>query len=75
MTERVRDGSGRCPNCANKIVQKSGSETRLRVSHPIYFDADGRCLARCHWCKAEVEIPVELRAIDLENERFTIPTT
>ena len=64
---------GRCPNCDNKIVQKSGSQTKLRIAHPVYFDESGACFAKCHWCKGEVELPIELKKnISIESERFTI---
>jgi uncharacterized protein with PIN domain len=73
MINRVKETTGRCPNCDNKVVQKSGSETKLRVAHPIYFDEEGRCLAKCHWCKTQIEVPVELeKSVEVENERFTI---
>lgn len=73
MIKAVKEKTGRCPNCDNKVVQKSGSETKLRIAHPVYFNADGRCIARCHWCKSELELPVRLEA-EIEAETFTIPS-
>ncbi len=70
---KVKEETGRCPNCSNKVIQKSGSQTRLRVAHPIVFDDEGRCFAKCHWCKTTIEVPVELQqGLEVENERFVI---
>lgn len=63
----------RCPKCSNKLIQKSGSSTRLRLDGAIEFTDDGLCKARCHWCHAEVSLPLELKKAVVEEESFTIP--
>ena len=62
----------RCPHCDNKVLQKSGSSTRLRTHGPIEFGDDGIVKAKCYWCKQLVEVPIELTKAVLENERFVI---
>jgi hypothetical protein len=55
------------------VIQKSGSQTRLRIAHPVYFDEDGACFARCHWCKTKISVPVTLeKGIEVRPEKFTI---
>ena len=49
----------RCPHCKNKLVQKSGDVTRVRVQGVLEFDAEG-CRSRCYWCKQEVTIPIRM---------------
>lgn len=65
----------RCPHCDNKLLQKSGTTTRLRITGAIEIDDDGIAKAQCFWCKTRVEIPVELKkaAAAEDVERFTIP--
>lgn len=63
----------RCPKCDNKLIQKSGSSTRLRLKGAIEFTDDGLCKARCHWCNSEVTMPLELKKAATDEENFTIP--
>lgn len=63
----------RCPHCDNKLLQKSGSTTKLRITGAIEIGDDGTARAQCFWCKARVEIPVELKKAADDIERFTIP--
>lgn len=63
----------RCPHCSNKLLQKSGSETRLRIEGVVSFDEQGVGRAKCFWCKSQVTIPVELKKAAEDEERFTIP--
>lgn len=51
----------RCPNCRNKVLQKSGDTIRLRTHGPLEFNSEGSCKTRCHWCKSDVELPIELK--------------
>ena len=51
----------RCPHCKNKLLQKSGSKTRLRTEGVHEFDEAGVCRAKCFWCKNFVEIPIQIR--------------
>jgi len=60
----------RCPNCNNKVLQKSGGKTRLRTQGQIVFDEDGTCHTQCYWCKSPVEVPLELGDVVVEDERF-----
>ena len=63
----------RCPQCNNKVLQKSESGVKLRTKGPIQFTADGRCTAQCYWCSTSVEVPVQLtKAIEPEPERFVL---
>lgn len=63
----------RCPHCNNKVLQKSGSITKLRTDGPVEFRDDGTCRTKCFWCKAQVELPLELAAgVDVGEERFVI---
>lgn len=62
----------RCPQCKNKVLQKSAGVTRLRTQGPIEFGADGVCRTKCWWCKAEIELPLELGGIEVDEERFVI---
>lgn len=63
----------RCPHCKNRLLQKSGSRTRVRTQGPLVFDQDGVCRAQCFWCGEAVEIPLELRkGVSVDSERFLL---
>lgn len=65
----------RCPNpkCKGKLLQKVGSSTRVRIEHPITFDAAGLCKAKCYWCKQMVEVPLQIKeGVDLPGEKFVL---
>lgn len=63
----------RCPHCKNKLLQKSGSKTRLRTEGVHEWDEEGVCTAKCFWCKSMVEIPVQIRdGITVESEQFIL---
>lgn len=63
----------RCPQCKNKVLQKSESGVRLRTKGAIQFDQQGRCTAQCYWCGTAVEVPVQLtKSIEPEPERFVL---
>jgi DNA-directed RNA polymerase subunit RPC12/RpoP len=62
----------RCPNCHNKVLQKSGSQTKLRTQGPLIFE-NGVCFASCYWCKAKVEIPLQIQeGTEIRDERFVL---
>ncbi len=62
----------RCPVCNNHVLQKSGSRTKLRTHGPIEFE-DGVCHTQCYWCKAPVEIPMEIKSgTQLPSEKFFV---
>ena len=64
----------RCPNCNNKIIQKTGNTTRIRAGGPVEFDDGGKCRTKCYWCKKDVELPLQLKEnVDIPSERFVIP--
>ena len=64
----------RCPKCKNRLLQKSGKQTRLRIEGPVVFDGNGVCHTKCYWCGALVEVPLELaKSVQVASERFTIP--
>lgn len=62
----------RCPHCKNKLLQKSGSSTRLRTDGPIEFDDTGEAKTKCFWCKSVVDVPIALKDPVLESERLVI---
>lgn len=63
----------RCPSCRNKLLQKSGDRTRLRLDGPIEVFEDGRTRARCHWCKSEVILNMKFEMAEpVREERFFI---
>ena len=66
----------RCPHCKNRVLQKSGTETRLRIQGALRFDEDG-AHAKCHWCKHDIIVPVQLDypEDDVQRERFTVRLT
>ena len=65
----------RCPQCKNRIVQKSAEGTRVRAEGAITFDPSGVCRAKCFFCKSEVVLPLELSksAAEPEPSRFVVP--
>lgn len=63
----------RCPSCKNKLLQKSGSRTRLRTEGVHEWDDDGTCRAKCYWCKAMVEVPIQIRdGVEVPAESFIL---
>ena len=63
----------RCPQCKNKVLQKSEAGVKLRTKGAIQFGPDGKCMAQCYWCSTPVEVPVQLtKAIESEPERFVL---
>lgn len=64
----------RCPHCKNKVIQKTGDRTRIRSGGPVEFTADGTCHTKCHWCKGDIQLPLQLREdVTIPAERFIIP--
>lgn len=62
----------RCPKCHNHVLQKSGKRTKLRTQGPIEFE-DGVCRTLCFWCKAPVEIPLEIKeGTPIASEAFFV---
>jgi uncharacterized protein YodC (DUF2158 family) len=63
----------RCPHCKNKVIQKVGDVTRIRTGGPVEIAADGRCTTLCHWCRAPIEIPLQVKQDTLvPAERYVI---
>lgn len=63
----------RCPHCKNKLLQKSGSQTRLRLTGQLVFAEDGTAEAQCYWCKKAVKVPVVLApGTQVESETFIL---
>lgn len=66
----------RCPKCSNKLLQKSGSSTRVRLQGPLEFDAAGLAHSRCFWCNEPVVVPLSLKdSGKVEGERFVLKPT
>lgn len=63
----------RCPHCDNKLLQKSGTATRLRIKGVVEIGDDGIAKAQCFWCSGSVTLPIELKKAADDEERFTIP--
>jgi hypothetical protein len=63
----------RCPHCDNRLLQKSGSSTKVRITGCLEIDEDGMAKAQCYWCKGAVTLPISFKATTTESERFTIP--
>lgn len=65
----------RCPHCKEKLVQKSETTTRLRITGVVEIDnATGIAKAQCFWCKSDIELPlepVELRKADVPEPTST----
>lgn len=62
----------RCPHCKNRVLQKSGIRTRVRIKGPIIFE-DDLCKAKCYWCKETIELPLDMqKGVELVNERFLL---
>jgi len=62
----------KCPNCKNKVLQKTGNKLFLRVKGKIEL-SDDMCKALCYWCGAGVDFYLPLGDVsNLENERFVI---
>lgn len=60
----------RCPHCKNKLVQKSGNVTRVRVQGVLEF-TDDACISHCYWCKQEVRVPLKMDSESVpESEAF-----
>jgi len=63
----------RCPNCKNKVLQKSGKVTRLRTEGAHEFDENGVCHAKCYWCKSAIEVPIRVsKDAELTRETFVL---
>ncbi len=64
----------RCPKCKQRVLQKSGSETRMRTRGAVVFSEDGLCKAQCYWCREPIELPLEIKVdTKIPAERFIIP--
>lgn len=50
----------RCPHCKNKLLHKSNGHLLVRSAGPICVDEEGACTAKCHFCKGDVALPLEL---------------
>ena len=65
----------KCVSCKNRILQKSGKRTMLRIQGAVVFE-DGVCKSKCFWCGADVEIPIEIKeGTPLVGERFILTQT
>ena len=64
----------RCPECRNRVLQKSGRKTRLRIRGQVIFE-NGVCHAQCFWCKSDIEIPLEISdGTSIVQEQFVLAT-
>lgn len=51
----------RCPNCRNKVIQRSGREVKIRTKGKHVIDENSRYWAQCFWCGEDIELPLEIR--------------
>jgi hypothetical protein len=68
----------RCPNCKNRLLGKSAEtgEMRVRITGYMAIDeTDGLLKAQCHFCKAEVKVPLELSKAALPKPRLIVRKT
>lgn len=68
----------RCPNCKNKLLHKSKEtgELRVRITGYIAVDGDdGLIKAQCHFCKADVKVPLELNKAAFPKPRLVLRKT
>jgi hypothetical protein len=47
----------RCPQCSNKVLQKSDAGTKVRIKGPIVV-SDGVFKSQCFWCNTAIQVPV-----------------
>ena len=60
----------RCPNCKSMLVYRRGDEIHIRADGKLLLKADG-CHCQCHFCKAEIIIPLEMqKGIEVPEQRF-----
>ena len=52
--------SVRCASCKNRLVQKAADGVHVRAGGALVFLPDGSCMTKCHFCKADVLLPVTL---------------
>lgn len=64
----------KCPNpsCKQAVIQKSGDGgLKIRLDGPMTVSPEGAVQARCHWCRKEVQLPLELQKSYTE-ERYVV---
>lgn len=61
----------KCPHCKNNLIQKSETGVKVRLDGPVEIDDTNNAIAKCHWCKKRVEIPLELKK-SFVDERFVV---
>ena len=63
----------KCPHCSNKIMQKSGQQTKVRLQGPIVIDEKGEAIAKCYWCKQVIRVPLVLpEGLEISQETFLL---
>ncbi len=64
----------RCPQCANKVLQKSeGGDVKLRAKGALTFTSDGLLKAQCYWCNTDITIKATLaKSLEHPAERFVL---
>jgi len=68
-------GARKCAECDGRLVHKNAEGVNFRIDGPVRIDELGVCHARCHWCKAEVAIPLELsKSFVIQEERVVVLT-
>lgn len=65
----------RCESCSNRIVYKaSDGSVELRATGRLVVGLDGACRAQCHFCKAEVVLPLEISKSAVIPDRLVVTT-
>ena len=63
----------RCPHCNNKLIQKSGSETKIRTKGKQIIDSNNRYRTQCFWCNEPVELPLRIvEGTEIPSETFYV---
>lgn len=63
----------RCPQCKNKLVRKVGDDTEVRPGGKMRFTKDGLCKTRCHFCKTDVVLPLQIvEGTEIPTERYVV---
>lgn len=65
----------RCPQCDNKLLQKTEDATRVRIKGALLLKADGTAVTQCYWCNTTVTIPIGLSqpvSVEAEATRFVL---
>ena len=64
MTETIL----KCGKCGADIIKDYGLKQKLRANILIW--EDGQCIAKCHKCKCNVNVPVKLDTSTVSEKKI-----